>query len=320
MTNKETKRKNTRKKKKTVTKKTEDPTTDVPETDIVVDQSLSQRPEESIPEVTEMDTSIPSTAELPPSEVAIEPSEPSSSPQPLEPAEVEIDITPIPTVEDVPRSRFGQYVKSKLSQRAPLELRKQLLPNESLLSSKMVIYYSEGQIFLGLFSVLLAFLFVILFSDLLIFWVFAIIGVMLILTGYASEELHITDFRIMVRRMTWVDRFFHIPRDSQYILDEIVSFDIERAPMNMALVYSAILPWLLFLVPNLRNSFVLIIVIITSLVLLILSQRLDKRAISFNMSGGHQVQLGIFKGIPNDVVEAFIDIVMEKNIFESDDY
>ena len=223
---------------------------------------------------------------------------------------------------DEPVSRLGKIFKSRITRFGnPIDLRKFLLPNEEHLNGKMVIYFDESQIFLG-FAVIL-------FSIISYFWLhiaalsffIGISGLALMTTGYASEELHITNYRIILRRMDWVDRIFRIPKDSQYILDQIVAFDIRRAPPNRALLISGILPLFLLIFPSVRVSIIVIIIIISfSLMLLTLSQRLGKRTISFLMSGGHQVNIGQYKGVPEEIVESFTSIVMEKNIFESDSY
>jgi len=225
--------------------------------------------------------------------------------------------------EDIPVSPIGKLIKNFTSTgNSRLNISSQLLPGEQLLASKLVIYFDEVQILAGLVIILSSF--ITFFSFNLGFGISIILflaGLSLAATGFASEDLYITNSRVLVRRMTWIDKMFRIPRDSQYILNEIVSFDVQRAPMNSGLFYTGLIPLILLLWQEVRNSIISIIIIIgITLLLVIISQRLGKRTLSFSMSGGHQVFLGIYKGIPNSVIQAFIAIIMEKNIFESDDY
>jgi len=219
--------------------------------------------------------------------------------------------------EDEPKTTLGKIIQGQISTASKMDMKKFLLPYESLKASKIVIYFDEGQIFLGVFIFILAFFTVLFFQNAPIAIVLLLAGSLIAVTGYASEELHITNSRILMRRMDWVDRLFRIPRDSQYILDEIVAFDVQRAPQNKALLFSSILPILLLFLPSVRsNLFLIVLLVIVALILLILSQRLGKRSLSFLMSGGHQVHLGQYKGIPNSVIDEFTEIVMTKNIFQ----
>jgi len=226
----------------------------------------------------------------------------------------------VETVEDAPTTPIGRILKARMHSFAtPINLRKFLLPNEDHLSSKRVIYFDEWQIFFGFFVMVIAIMILAIWQLLLPTMVLVLVGILLILTGYASEELHITNYRILLRRMNWVDRLFRIPKDSQYLLEEIVAFDIQRAPINTALLIAGLLPFFLLLLPAVRSSTILwLMIVLIACFLLVLSQRLGKRSINFLMSGGHQVILGQYKGIPGSVVETFTNIIMEKNIFQSE--
>lgn len=220
---------------------------------------------------------------------------------------------------DEPMTQVGQSIISRIKKNTkPIAIKKQLLPGEDHLNSKLVVYFDEWQIIIGFIIFMLGVLSPLYIINIGLIFIATLSGSLIMVTGYATEEVHITSSRIMVRRMNWIDRFFRIPKDSQYIINEIVSFDLERAPMNQALFVSGLVPPLLYFIPVVRNSGVLVIALfILSLILIAFSQRLGKRTIAFSMSGGHRVHLGIYKGIPQSVVEAFIDIVMEKNVFES---
>ncbi|MCY3413820.1 MAG: hypothetical protein INQ03_19405 [Candidatus Heimdallarchaeota archaeon] len=193
-----------------------------------------------------------------------------------------------------------------------LPVKSMLLRDERQVDSVHLIYFEEGQLLVG---VLIGFISIIsLFFDIPLFYslVLLAIGLLVFFTGSVSEEIYLTNQRLLVRRIDLLERIFRVPRDEQYLISQVVSFQVGRAPFNRPLLYllvfmtivDAFLPvYLLFK----------IIVFLSLLPAIFFALRIGKRAFVFNLSGGHIVTLGAQKGLRLDFIDNFSEILLDIN-------
>lgn len=189
--------------------------------------------------------------------------------------------------------------------RLPIEER--LVPGEVALDNTRILYFAAIQILLGLVSIAIGF-----FTFAFFAWVgigLLVLGVVLVVTGFEIEEIYVTNSRLLIRRIGLVERIFRIPSDEEHGIQHAVSFVVGRAPMNKALVVCAI--GLLSPLPFevVRGSYVAWVIGFTSAVLLYFGLRLGRRSLTVFLAGGHQVVLGVRKGLPNHILDSFMRAV-----------
>lgn len=210
--------------------------------------------------------------------------------------------------------RFWKLVQTILRPMAPeMPIQRMLLPNERSIDSVLLIFFEEVQIFIGILILLIGT--GLLFFDVEKIYVVSIIifSIITIITGSMSEEIHVTNQRILVRRIDLLERIFRIPRDCQYLITQIVSFQVGRAPVNRLLL----LPSLLIAILDIMFPMHILIrigIVAVLIPILFFALRINKRAMSFQLSGGHSVILGAEKGIPLHLVDTLSEILLTENL------
>lgn len=195
---------------------------------------------------------------------------------------------------------------------APLiNLEEKLIPKEEKKDYALIRHYSEFQILLGLFLLVIGVI-VAVFESLL--WIAPIFGIILIATGFEIEEIYITNIRLLIRKIGFVERLIKVPADEEHILKHVVSFNVGRAPMNKILTGMSIIGPLIIAFREISNpgsisTFLIISIMIISVFIFILGMRLGKRILVIHLAGGHQVLLGTRKGIPLHILNSMIQSV-----------
>lgn len=195
---------------------------------------------------------------------------------------------------------------------APLiNLEEKLIPKEEKKDYALIRHYSEFQILLGLFLLVIGVI-VAVFESLL--WIAPIFGIILIATGFEIEEIYITNIRLLIRKIGFVERLIKVPVDEEHILKHVVSFNVGRAPMNKILTGMSIIGPLIIAFREISNpgsisTFLIISIMIISVFIFILGMRLGKRILVIHLAGGHQVLLGTRKGIPLHILNSMIQSV-----------
>lgn len=195
----------------------------------------------------------------------------------------------------------------------PIPIKKLLLTNEVVVDNVLLVYFTEGQLVLGLILAIIGTYILGLLPFKLLGGLIVLLGIAFFFTASGSEEIYITSSRLLIRRLNLADRLFHIPRDEQYLVKQAVSFQIGRAPVNRIMLgfdFLIILYTVIFSPIYLITIFVYITVIISMYYAL----RLKKRAISFQMSGGGNVAIGIYKGIPLRFVQNFTETLLSRTL------
>lgn len=196
---------------------------------------------------------------------------------------------------------------------APLiNLEEKLIPKEEKKDYALIRHYSEFQILLGLFLLVVGVLVAVSIDSLL--WVAPIFGIILIATGFEIEEIYITNIRLLIRKIGFIERIIRVPADEEHILKHVVSFNVGRAPMNKILTGMSIIGPLIIAFREIGNpgsipTFLIFSIMLISVFIFILGMRLGKRILVIHLAGGHQVLLGTRKGIPLHILNSMIQSV-----------
>lgn len=196
---------------------------------------------------------------------------------------------------------------------APLiKLEEKLIPNEEKKDYALIRHYSEFQILLGLFLVVVGVLVAVSIDSLL--WIAPIFGIILIATGFEIEEIYITNIRLLIRKIGFIERIIRVPADEEHILKHVVSFNVGRAPMNKILTGMSIIGPLIIAFREIGDqgsipAFLNVIIMIISVFIFTLGMRLGKRILVIHLAGGHSVLLGTRKGIPLQILNSIIQSV-----------
>lgn len=190
-----------------------------------------------------------------------------------------------------------------------IKIEEKLIPKEANLDYALIRHYSEFQILLGFIMTILG-LYMMFTIDFLLL-ILVILGMILVLTGFEIEELYITSIRLLIRRISFIERFIRVPADEEHLLKHVVSFSVGRAPPNKILIGMSIFGPVIIAFRELGSAgsvpaIVNLIIVGISLAVLIMGLRLGRRAIVINMAGGHTVLLGIRKGVPEHILHSLI--------------
>ncbi len=167
----------------------------------------------------------------------------------------------------------------------------------------MIKYYSELQILMGAIIFIFGALGAISSNGL--YLLVSILGAVLVFTGFDIEEIYVTNIRLLIRRIGLLERIIRVPADEEHLLKHIVSFKIGRAPTHKILMGLAVIGFINEITSTIGNvpGF---IILITSFILFILALRLGKRVVTLNLAGGHNIVLGIRKGVPTHLIKSIM--------------
>ena len=183
-----------------------------------------------------------------------------------------------------------------------IEIKKKLVQKEQVIEHAIIRHFSEIQLLVGIIAIILGPILESIFdSSYYIF--FSIMGLVLVLSAYEMEEIYVTTYRIMVRRVGLVERIIRVPSDEEHALEHVVSFQVGRAPVNIILVVLSILGFSSIFITNLTD-FMLLVAIIPSTVILLYGLRINRRALTLHLAGGLSVILGVRKGVPKRIITA----------------
>jgi len=184
-----------------------------------------------------------------------------------------------------------------------LKIEEKLMDNEIRKDYAMIKYYSELQILLGTLIFVFGAYGAIFLNGL--YLLVSILGVVLVFTGFDIEEIYVTNIRLLIRRIGLLERIIKVPADEEHLLKHIVSFKIGRAPTHKILMGLAVIGFINEITSTIGNvpGF---IILITSFVLFILALRLGKRVVTLNLAGGHNIALGIRKGVPTHLIQSIM--------------
>lgn len=197
-----------------------------------------------------------------------------------------------------------------------INLEKKLIPKEEKKDYTIIHHYNEIQIIIGFLLAIIGIITGPSIDELL--WILTILGLILIFTGFEIEEIYITNFRLLVRRIGFIERVIRVPSDEEHLLEHVVSFNIGRAPMNKIITsIAAIGPILITIrelnIPGSIPKLLVITLLATSVFILIIGLRLGKRILVIYLAGGHTVILGQRKGIPRHILTTMMTQIY-KNI------
>ncbi|MHA2055374.1 MAG: hypothetical protein ACW99F_17480, partial [Candidatus Hodarchaeales archaeon] len=116
-----------------------------------------------------------------------------------------------------------------------IEIEKKLVPNEIATDNAIIRHYEELQILIGFLILIFG-----LFAGSIISlyaYLFLLLGFLLVITGFDIEEIYITNKRMLIRHIGFVERIIRIPSDEEHLLEHVVSFTVGRAPMNALIVF-----------------------------------------------------------------------------------
>ncbi len=200
---------------------------------------------------------------------------------------------------------------------APLiDLEEKLIPKEEKQDYTLIRHYNEFQILLGFFLFIFGIFIALIIDELL--WIIMVLGFILIITGFEIEEIYITNIRLLIRRIGFIERIIRVPSDEEHLLNHVVSFNIGRAPINKIISGFAIIgPVIITLreldAPKSLPTYLIVIILILSVFILIIGMRLGRRILVIYLSGGHTVILGQRKGIPEHMLKSLMNSIYKQN-------
>ena len=206
-----------------------------------------------------------------------------------------------------PLGRLFDKIIPPYDQRVDLDSK--LIGKEYKIDSAIVRHYLEFQILISIILIPLGF-FLVGLAGSGYNYIISILGIYLFFTSYEMEEIIITSYRIIIRRIGLIERILKIPSDEEHALEHVVSISVGRAPVNYALfVFS--LPGFFVLFNETIADYSRLLVVIASTTLLIFSLRINRRAVSLHLAGGFTVIMGIRKGVPKRIINAIQQSIYE---------
>ncbi|MHA2254020.1 MAG: hypothetical protein ACXAD7_26950 [Candidatus Kariarchaeaceae archaeon] len=205
---------------------------------------------------------------------------------------------------------FVRVVINKLipSYEPRIEIEKKLVPGEIAKDNTLIRHFSEMQILIGFIVIILG-----IFAGSIISlyaYLVLLLGFILVITGFDIEEIYITSKRMLIRHIGFIERIIRIPSDEEHLLEHVVSFTVGRAPMNGIVVFLGASGFLLLLGSGLDGS-VQFIIVLVSIAIMVIGLRLGKRILTINLAGGHQVILGVRKGIPTHILQSMMETIYQ---------
>ena len=190
-----------------------------------------------------------------------------------------------------------------------INIEEKLIPDEIAIDNALIRHFSELQIIIGFIIFMLSFLLVNLYGP--IFYLFLILAIILIFTAFDIEEIYVTSKRLIIRRISFVERITRIPSDEEHLLEHVVSFIVGRAPMNTVLVFFGVSGLAIIIFSTQLSFFIVLSITLASLIILYIGLRLGKKLLTINLAGGHVVVLGIRKGIPDHIILSMSETIYQ---------
>jgi len=207
------------------------------------------------------------------------------------------------------KSRFIDFFSRLRVPFAPkIVIQEKLIDDEEEKDYALIRYYQPIQIIVGL--VLLLVSIYLIFAESIIFILLTMFSIFLIFTGYEIEEIYVTTYRLLIRRIGLFERIIRIPSDEEHMIRHIVSFQYGRAPVQLFLVILGSLG----IMVNSFSSFAIFarwMLLITSIGLFVFGMRLGRRILTLNLAGGHFVILGARKGVPVRLIDTLMLMLFE---------
>ncbi|MHA2089881.1 MAG: hypothetical protein ACW98K_03400 [Candidatus Kariarchaeaceae archaeon] len=191
-----------------------------------------------------------------------------------------------------------------------IEIEKKLIPGEIATDNAVIRHFSEMQILIGFIIIALG-----IFAGSIISlyaYLFLLLGLLLVMTGFDIEEIYITNRRMLIRRIGFIERIIRIPSDEEHLLEHVVSFTVGRAPMNTIIVFLGGSGFLLVIGSDL-GVWTQFIIILVSIIIMLIGLRLGKRILTINLAGGHHVILGVRKGVPTHILQSMMETIYKTN-------
>jgi hypothetical protein len=216
--------------------------------------------------------------------------------------------------EDKKKNIFRRIFKKffpPLAPRYPVEER--LIKNEKVNEKSYVLHLSNVQLLLGIVIFVIG---IILFNSYFFIGLIVIsLGMLLLLIAYEIEEIIITNKRILIRKIGMMERILRIPSDEEHLLKHVVSFYVGRAPVNKPVLVVGFVLLIAngFVLPQIDPNPVLIYTILIScLIIFYIGLRLRRRALRIYLSGGHFILIGVRKGVPQNILKSFTQMVISE--------
>ena len=115
-----------------------------------------------------------------------------------------------------------------------IDLAAKLIGREEPVDSAVVRHFLEIQLLISLIAIPLGIILASVYNSGYM-WVITIMGLYLFFTAYEMEEIIVSTYRIMVRRIGLLERILKIPSDEEHALEHVISISVGRAPVNLPL-------------------------------------------------------------------------------------